>query len=204
MANSNQILVGLAVIALIFGGWMYGTYKSMANARIDGDAQLGKINVEFQKRANVLPNMIATADASLSAQTKMVVGYAEAREGTQLANDAMAESQANPGDAVATQKAVKAVQDAKADWATFELNARTESVPQMDLSLLRDYVKEMSAIENVIAYKWDTYNDIAKGYNKKVTVFPGSIVAGICGFEEMKYFEAEAGAENAPVAKFSV
>lgn len=204
MVNSNQLLVAAAVITLLLGGWVYGTYKSMANARIDGDAQIGKINVEFQKRANVLPNMIATADASLSAQTKMVVGYAEAREGTNLANAAMAESQANPGDAVATQKAVQAVKDARASWTTFELNARTESVPQMDLDLLKSYVKEMSAIENVIAYKWDAYNDIAKEYNKKVQVFPGSIVAGFCGFEKMEYFEAQAGAENAPVANFSV
>ena len=61
---------------------------------------------------------------------------------------------------------------------------------------------ELAGSENRIAVERKRYNDQVRAYNARIRRFPGSIFAGLFGFERHGYFEAAAGAETVPTVKF--
>ena len=84
------------------------------------------------------------------------------------------------------------------------VNAVTEAYPELKANeqykALQD---ELAGTENRIAVARKDYNDAAQVYNKSVRRFPGSIVAGIFGFEQVEYFEADESANQVPTVDFS-
>jgi LemA protein len=63
-------------------------------------------------------------------------------------------------------------------------------------------MSQLEGTENRISVERMRYNESVQAYNLKVMRFPSSLVAGMTGFHERTYFEAAAGAENAPAVKF--
>ena len=61
---------------------------------------------------------------------------------------------------------------------------------------------ELAGTENRINVERQRYNEAVGAYNQKIRVFPGTLVAKMFGFEPKAFFEANAGAENAPAVKF--
>lgn len=61
---------------------------------------------------------------------------------------------------------------------------------------------ELAGTENRIAVARKDYNDEVAQYNKKVKRFPGSMMAGMFGFDQKQYFKAQNGAEEAPKVDF--
>ena len=61
---------------------------------------------------------------------------------------------------------------------------------------------EIYGEENRIAVERRKFNDVARNYNSYIRQFPRNILAGMFGFTPKPYFEANAGAENAPKVEF--
>ncbi len=61
---------------------------------------------------------------------------------------------------------------------------------------------QLEGTENRINIARDRFNQAVEPYNNHVRTFPNKLIAGILGFDEMGYYKADAGSENAPDVEF--
>ena len=167
---------------------------------VDADAEVEKkwANVEsvYQRRADLIPNLVAT-----------VKGYAEHEESTlQAVTDARTRATSitiDPATATPEQmEAWMAAQD-EVSGALGRLLAVAESYP--DLKANQNFLQlqaQLEGTENRISVERQKYNEAVKEYNVMVRRFPNNIIASMFGFDAKSMFEAQAGAEVAPVVVF--
>ena len=189
----------LIVIALILVGgfvWVKNTYNGMVKADEGVSAAWAQVENVYQRRADLIPNLVAT-----------VKGY-EAHESETLESVIAARSRA-------TQVTVDPSELSEEDIAEFnkaqgELSSAlgrllmiTENYPDLKANEnFRDLQAQLEGTENRITTERMKYNETARAYNTKVRSFPANIVASMFDFEKKGYFEAQEGAETAPKVEF--
>lgn len=146
------------------------------------------ISVQLQRRADLIPNFVETVKGYSDYEQSTLTAVIEAR--SKVAAATGAEEQAAAG----------AQLDSAIDiW----VNAVTEAYPELKADAqyiaLQD---ELAGTENRIAVARKDYNDAASEYNKSIRKFPGNIIAGIFGFQQVEYFEADQSANNVPQVNF--
>ena len=146
------------------------------------------ISVQLQRRADLIPNFVETVKGYSDYEQSALTAVIEARSKVAAATNA--EEQATAG----------AQLDSAIDiW----VNAVTEAYPELKADAqyiaLQD---ELAGTENRIAVARKDYNDAASEYNKSIRKFPGNIIAGIFGFQQVEYFEADQSANNVPQVDF--
>lgn len=176
----------LILVILIFS--VVGKYNSLVDLETKVEEKAAVIDTQLQRRADLIPNFVAT-----------VKGYAAHEEETYLAVTE-ARNTLQEADSVGEQAAASAGLDSAIDiW----VNAMTENYPELKANenfiALQD---ELAGTENRIATARNDYNETAKSYNTTIRKFPKSIFAAMFGFEKAEYFEAAAGSENAPTVDF--
>jgi len=83
------------------------------------------------------------------------------------------------------------------------LLAVTENYPELKaVGAFQDLQVQLEGTENRIAVARKDYNDVSATYNARIQTFPTNITAGMFGFKQFPYFQAEEGAENAPDVNF--
>lgn len=87
--------------------------------------------------------------------------------------------------------------------ALSRLMAISENYPDLKANQnFLDLQAQLEGTENRIAVERRKFNDVARSYNAFILQFPRNLVAGMFGFTSKPYFEANAGAENAPKVEF--
>lgn len=182
------LLAVLAVIGLIIGG-VAGSYNGLVEQREQVDNAQATISTQLQRRADLIPNFVATVNGYSDYEKSTYTAVTEARSAVSGAKTA--EEQA---------EAANKLDGAISVW----VNAITEAYPELkadkSYTALQD---ELAGTENRIAQARKDYNSAAKEYNVSVKKFPKNIIAGIFGFEKVTYFEAQAGTESVPQVSFS-
>jgi LemA protein len=182
------VVVGaLLVVAFIVGSMCMGAYNRMVTERESVDKAWAQVENVLQRRADLIPNLVET-----------VKGYA-AHEKEVFEN--VAAARARLAGATTPQEAENA--NAGLTSALGRLLAIAENYPQLKAN--ENFIRlqdELAGSENRIATERMRYNEAVRSYNTLIKRFPGNIVAGIFNFGEKDYFEAEAGAKEAPKVKF--
>ena len=184
------VLLGLLVF------WGVSIYNSLISKQETVEQAVGDVQAAYQKRADQIPNVAATAkqysDYESEAFTKIVEARAKATATTidmsNLTEDQLANYQKMQDELMNTMRA--------------NLNVIVEQYPDLKASEL--YVNLQSSIEsceNLIANARRTFNEKAKDYNQYLRRFPNNIVAKFGNFEKMPYFQASEGAQDAPDVK---
>ncbi len=107
------------------------------------------------------------------------------------------------GGAVLVDVSRQAEADAELSGALSRLLVVVENYPEIRSSEnFQQLSDELAGTENRIAVARQDYNGSVTEFNREVRSFPGNMVAGIFGFDEKEYFEADAGAEDAPDVDF--
>ena len=201
MKKSLIVTIAVAcILALCFIGGC-SSYNGMVSAQQSVDKQWGNVENAYQRRADLIPNLVNTVKGYAEHEKSTLQNVTDARAGlTQAYNDATAsQADASPENVAAYQQAQE-----KLDSALYVyVNAVREAYP--DLKANENFLglqAELEQTENRVATERKRYNDEVEKYNVKVLRFPGNIFASMFGFQKRDMFKAEAGAERAPKVEF--
>ena len=189
---------GILIIIVLLAGlvlWAVGAYNGLVSKQEGVEKAVGNVQTAYQKRADLIPNLVAT-----------VKNYAEYEAGTLTAVvEARAKATATTLDAKnLTEENLKAFQAAQDEMsgALSRLLVTVEQYP--DLKANQNYLdlqSQLEGCENTIANARREFNEMARDYNTAVRRFPANIIAGMFGFDTKPYFEASEGADKAPDVK---
>ena len=188
----------IVVAAVILGCllWFKGAYNNMVTAEEGVSAAWSQVENVYQRRADLVPNLVATVKGYAAHESSTLEGVVEARsKATQvtvsaddLSPEALAKFNAAQGDLTN---------------ALGRLLMLTENYPDLKASQnFSELQAQLEGTENRITTERMKFNATAKAYNTLIRKFPDNIVASMFGFEKKGYFEASAGAEKAPVVEF--
>ena len=183
--STTLVLVLVLVLLALFVGV---TYNSLIRRRNEVDNAWSQIDVQLKRRLDLIPNLVET-----------VKGYA-AHEKTAL--EAVIAAR-NTGMAASSDPHAQASADNAMTGALRQLFALSEGYP--DLKANQGFVslqEELSNTESRIAYARQFYGDAVSTYNTAIQKFPNVVFAGMLGFSEREFFEAEDAARSVPEVKF--
>jgi LemA protein len=177
----------IAVLIIIFAILVVPRYNTLVN--LDEDVLQAESNIatQLQRRGDLMPNLVNTVQEYADLEQEIFTDIAEARSNITNADNMEEVSEA----------------DTEMRSALSRLIAVTEDYPELQASEqftgLRD---ELAGAENRIAVARQDYNSTVQAFNRNVRTFPGNMIAGIFGFEEKPYFEADESAEEVPEVNF--
>lgn len=204
MKNNKTLIIIAAIVGilLLLAIPTCSTYNSMVTLNEDAEQSWGEVQNQYQRRFDLIPNLVATVKAYAKHESETLQGVTNARAGItptdttalmNAANEAM-----NAPDANAYANALKKL-SAEMSKFSINVNAVHEAYPELkaseNFSRLQD---ELSGTENRVEMARNKYTQTVKDYNIKIKRFPANIVAGMFGFEPRQQYEAEQAAQKAP------
>ena len=193
--KKQPLIIGLVLLVIIVL-WGISKYNSLVNLDESVKSQWGNVQNQYQRRADLIPNLVSTVKGYATHESQTLENVVAARaKATQITVD--------PSNL--TPEKLKEYQAAQGELtsALGKLIALKEAYP--DLKANKNFLElqaQLEGTENRIANERMKFNETAQAYNTKIRKFPTSIVAGIGGFQQKPYFEAEAGADKAPKVQF--
>ena len=188
------LIVILALVAVLVI-WGVGVYNGLVSKQESVETAVGNVQTAYQKRADLIPNLVATvknyAEYEAGTLTAVVEARAKASSVTLDANNLTEEN----------LKAFQAAQD-EMSGALSRLLVTVEQYP--DLKANQNYLdlqSQLEGCENSIANARREFNETARNYNTAVRRFPANVIASMFGFDKKPYFEASEGADKAPDVK---
>lgn len=197
--NSNRgtmkglwVAIGLIVVlvigAVVVGGSYVGSKNNMVAKNAEVDSAFSEIDVNLQRRADLIPNLVASVKGYAKVETTILTNIAEARSGLLQAK--------TPDEKLAANDRLSV--------ALLPLTRMQENYP--DLKSNGQFMRledELSGTENRIAVARRRYNESIKDYNVFIQQFPNSFWASFAGFHPRNgYFAADPGAKTAPKVDF--
>ena len=189
------IIVVAVVLLLVF--WGVGQYNSLVVLEEQVNTSWSQVENQYQRRADLIPNLVETVKGYASHERETLEGVINAR-----AKASQPIIQAGDG---MTQEQLNQFQQAQGDLtsALNRLMVVVERYPELKADEnFRQLQAQLEGTENRITTARMDFNNEAQQYNTKVRRFPTNIFAGLFGFHQRPYFQAEAGAEQAPQVKF--
>jgi LemA protein len=167
------IVIGVVALLLLY---VIVTYNGLVRLRNRIQNAWAQIDVQLRRRYDLIPNLVET-----------VKGYAAHEKGT---FEAVTQARANAINAEGP--AAQAQAENMISGALKSLFAVSEAYP--DLKANQNFLslqEELSGTEGRISYARQFYNDAVLRLNTKIQSFPSNILAGMFGFKEHEYFEAD-------------
>lgn len=196
MKKGLVILIAVAAVVLGIFFWFQGNYNKMVKMDEGVQAAWSQVENVYQRRADLIPNLVATVKGYASHEQQTLEGVISARsKATQIT--------VNPEDLTSEQMEKFQKAQGELGSALGKLLAITENYP--DLKANTNFLElqaQLEGTENRIAVERKKFNDAARVYNTTIRQFPKNIVAGMFGFEKKPYFEASEGAKEAPKVEF--
>ncbi|MBO5895699.1 MAG: LemA family protein [Clostridia bacterium] len=183
MKKGTIIIIAIVAVIAIIGAMCVSNYNTLVTARESVDSAEANVDTYLQRRADLIPNVVASVKSFAKHETEVFDKVLAAREKLVGADTVADKAQANQELTSALQGLTLVVENYP------ELKSDTTYVALMD---------ELEGSENRIATARKDYNDTVQAYNNKIIKFPANVFAGIFGFEKAEYFEADEGAQDAP------
>lgn len=196
--KKGGLITLVVVIVLALLGVRYGikSNNEMVLKQEGVRTAWSQVENQYQRRADLIPNLVATVKGYAEHEKATLEGVVEARaKATQVTVNA---DELTPE----ALEAYMATQN-NLTQALGKLIALREAYP--DLKANENFIAlqtQLEGTENRITTERMRFNDTAKEYNTYIKMFPRSIIAKMLGFDAQAYFESTPGAETAPVVEF--
>ena len=196
MKRSSIILLSVAGILILAIFWGVSKYNGLVTKDEAVSGQWANVENQYQRRADLIPNLVATVKGYAAHESETLEGVIAARaKATQVTIDP---------DKMTPEK-LQQYQAAQGELSSAlgKLLMITENYP--DLKANQNFIElqaQLEGTENRISTERTKFNDLSKEFNASIRRFPTNIIASMTGFEKRNYFEAEEGSEKAPEVKF--
>jgi LemA protein len=173
--------------------------NSVPTAEEQVNAKWGDLQADYQRRADLIPNVVRTAEQTAKVEKGILVGVTEAR-----ANATSIKLNGNDLEDPQKVAAFAAAQN-QLSSSLGRLIATVEAYPQLKSpEVFRDLIVELEGSENRIRISRGDYNEAVRQYNTLIRTFPSAIGAKVFyGAKPKVPFEASAGAQTAPSVQFN-
>lgn len=189
----------LVLVALVAGLSVFGTYNGLVAAEQTVEAQWAQVENVYQRRADLIPNLVSTVRGAADFESATLQDVVEARSRVgqvtatpELLNDPQAFAR------------FEAAQD-QLSSALSRLLVVVERYPQLQaVGAFRDLQAQLEGTENRIAVERRRFNEVARDFNTRLRQVPAAWYLSLFGweFQPKPYFESRPGAEEPPQVEF--
>ena len=186
----------IAVLAFSTYNWAVGFNNTAVERQETAKTQWANVESAYQRRADLIPNLVNTVKGYASHEKETLQGVVEAR--AKATSTTIDPSNVTPAQMAAFQQSQSGLSSALS-----RLMVVVEKYP--DLKANQNFLElqsQLEGTENRINVERNRYNGSTKEYNVMIRKFPAKLLAGMFGFESMVLFEAAAGSEKAPTVEF--
>jgi LemA protein len=190
------ILIGVVVIVAL---WVISAYNGLVALDQKALAQWGQVENAYQRRADLIPNLVETVKGAAEFEKDTFTQVTEAR-----AKVGQIQLGSNPAADPEAFAKFQQAQDGLSS-ALSRLMVVVEKYPDLKATQnFRDLQVQLEGTENRINVERMRFNEAAQGFNTKRLSFPTVIIANFLGkrFQEKAYFKSQPGAETAPKVQF--
>jgi LemA protein len=194
------ILSVVGVIILVIAGvaaWGIGVYNSLVKLDEGTRQAWGQVQNQYQRRLDLIPNLVETVKGYATHESDVFEQVATARS-------SVGKLEVTP-EILNNPQMFQKFQEAQAgiSSALSRLLAVAENYPNLKANEnFLQLQSQLEGTENRIAVERRRFNEVVQDYNVRVRTFPASLLAGMFGFGQKAYFQAEPGSEKAPQVKF--
>lgn len=182
------VLAVIVGIVLLFGLFVVAVYNGLIRSRVRSREAWSGIDVQLKRRADLVPNLVETVRGYAAHERETFDSVTRARSMLQQAQGPAQAAEANN----------------QLTQALRSLFAVAENYPQLRASEnFMALQKELSDIEEKIAYARQFYNRNVTDFNTRIQVFPNVMIANMFNFQRFEFFEAEEEAREAPEVSFT-
>ncbi len=175
------VLIVLLAVVVLGGLLLLGIYNGLIRARVRAREAWSGIDVQLKRRASLIPNLVETVKGYAAHEKEVLENVTRARAMLEQAGGA---AQAAQADNVLT-------------GALRSLFAVSENYPELRANEnFLELQKELSDIEEKVAFARQFYNRNVMDFNTRIQVFPSVIIANMFNFERFDFFEAEESARE--------
>ena len=195
MSKNTKILLGVAGVLAIF--LTFG-YNKLVGVNQGVERAWGDVQSDYQRRADLVPNLVATVQGVANFEKETLQSVIEAR-----ANATRPEIKAE--NLLNNPQAFQQFQQAQDNLgsALGRLLVVVEKYPELKATeSFRDLQTQLEGTENRINTSRRKFNEAVQAYNGSVQKFPTVLYAGIMGFKQKQYFQATQEAQQAPKVDF--
>jgi LemA protein len=186
--------LGLLVVIVVAGG----SYNHLVGLSQAVNAQWAQVENVYQRRADLIPNLVATVSGAANFEKSTLTEITAARASVGQVKLDPNSAPSDPAKLAEFDRAQGALSSALS-----RLLVVVERYP--DLKANANFVAlqaQLEGTENRISVERGRFNDVVKSYNTAIKSFPAVFYAGMFGFKERPYFTATAGAETPPKVQF--
>jgi LemA protein len=198
--SSYALWIALA-IGVIVAISIVGSYNSLVTLGQGVDAQWGQVQNVYQRRADLVPNLVATVKGAANFEKSTYIAVTQARASVgQLSADVIKNATNDPNAMAQYERAQNTLGNALS-----RLLVTVENYPQLKANEnFLTLQTQLEGTENRIAVERRRYNEAARAYNTRRNTFPTVVYAGLFGprFNNKSYFQAAPNAQNAPQVTF--
>lgn len=189
-------ILGAIVAVLVLYG--VSTYNGLVGQQQAVDAQWAQVQNVYQRRADLVPNLVNTVAGAANFEKSTLTEVTEARASVGRVNIDASKAPTDANQLVEFDKA-----QGQLSSALSRLLVVAENYPQLRATAnFQSLQAQLEGTENRIAVERGRFNEVAQAYNSAVRRFPAVLFAGAMGFQPRAYFTAAPGSEKAPEVKF--
>jgi LemA protein len=189
------IVIGLIVLLVLMAG---GSYNRLVRLQTATDGQWAQVQNVYQRRADLVPNLVATVSGAANFEKSTLTEITAARASV---GQVKLDPNKAPADAATLEQFDKAQRGLSS--ALSRLLVVVERYPDLKATAnFRDLQAQLEGTENRIAVERGRFNEAVQAYNAAIRSFPAVLYAGLFGFSQHPYFASTPGAETPPKVQF--
>jgi LemA protein len=194
----NKTLLVILGIVVVFILAAISSYNGLIGSAQTVDASWAQVQNVYQRRADLIPNLVQTVQGAANFEKSTIVQVTEARASVGKVQINQNQAPTDPAQLAQFQQA-----QGQLGSALSRLLVVAENYPDLKATAnFRDLQAQLEGTENRITVERGRFNAAVQAYNTKIKTLPTVFFAGVLGFQPKPYFQATAGAETAPAVKF--
>ena len=189
------IIIGLAILGFAIGA---GSYNHLVGLKQDVDAQWAEVQNQYQRRADLIPNLVQTVSGAANFEKSTLTEITQARA-------SVGQVKLDPSQAPTDPAKLQQFEQAQSSLgnALSRLLVVAERYPDLKANQgFLDLQAQLEGTENRITTARNHFNVSAQSYNTAIQVFPTNLFAASFGFTARPYFQAKEGSDVPPPVHF--